>query len=390
MSTYSTFEGGKEVHHGDDVDGGVGTCVNSVAADGTEGRSTAGKWKPKGSKSSRAPPTWSPRSRRRQAIAGDGQGSKLQSKLSSSRESSDEFMSPPTSPEPAVDGDADGAEEWKSPQEIPNSGSPASPGSHRDGVKQRLAYNDYLDAPLLTLVDDPESTKQAPLPRMLVCRVKDHDGAVPEPFKLDEVIAIKVTLYAEGSRTVAEGKINIIKKSHSLDKAHYKILACIIYNLFWPTLFGLCFLPGPVATTLLVAMIAQSWQKIDSVIRKYILEYMYGDLISAPIVSICCFLIIAGIEVKLGKVRAVWPDLPPPREFEGENRLIYLPRPQYPLTVDYSQARLSEMFALREKLLAKEEEAHWGMKVRGISIGSYWVETILSVLFFQEIYNNRT
>lgn len=54
------------------------------------------------------------------------------------------FMSPPTSPEPAVDGDADGAEEWKSPQEIPNSGSPASPGSHRDGVKQRLAYNDYL------------------------------------------------------------------------------------------------------------------------------------------------------------------------------------------------------------------------------------------------------
>lgn len=28
-------------------------------------------------------------------------------------------------------------------------------------------------------------------------------------------------------------------------------------------------------------MIAQSWQKIDSVIRKYILEYMYGDLISA-------------------------------------------------------------------------------------------------------------
>lgn len=56
------------------------------------------------------------------------------------------------------------------------------------------------DAPLLTLVDDPESTKQAPLPRMLVCRVKDHDGAVPEPFKLDEVIAIKVTLYAEGTR----------------------------------------------------------------------------------------------------------------------------------------------------------------------------------------------
>ena len=69
---------------------------------------------------------------------------------------------------------------------------------------------------------------------------------------------------------------------------------------------------------------------------------------------------------------------------------MYFPSPQYPLVVDYSQARLSEMFALREKLLAKEEEEHWGMKVRGISIGSYWVETILSVLFFQEVYNNRT
>jgi hypothetical protein len=57
--------------------------------------------------------------------------------------------------------------------------------------------------------------------------------------------------------------------------------------------------------------------------------------------------------------------------------------------VEYSQARLSEMFALREKLLAPAQEKEWGLKVRGISIGSYWVETILSTILFREIYNNR-
>lgn len=98
-----------------------------------------------------------------------------------------------------------------------------------------------------------------------------------------------------------------------------------------------------------------------------------------------------GAEIHFKKLWQLWPHLPPPREFEAQDNVkLYLPRPQYPLVVEYTQERLSEMFALREKLLAKEQETEWGTKIRGISIGSYWVETILSVLFFQEVYNNRT
>lgn len=93
------------------------------------------------------------------------------------------------------------------------------------------------ETPLLTLIDDPASTAETPLPRLLACAVRDGNGVLAAPFRLDEVVAIKVTLYAEGSRTVAEGKINIIKKSNSLNKV--RVLESVHAFFFLPAPFSL-------------------------------------------------------------------------------------------------------------------------------------------------------
>ncbi len=57
---------------------------------------------------------------------------------------------------------------------------------------------------------------------------------------------------------------------------------------------------------------------------------------------------------------------------------LYVPTPHYPLLIEYDQSRIAELLLLRAQFL---EHPVLRTLVRNVSVGSYWTESVLSMVY---------
>ena len=104
-----------------------------------------------------------------------------------------------------------------------------------------------------------------------------------------------------------------------------------------------------------------------------VLTYWSGYL-SRPLLARAAIAVVGAALTYWGQLRKL--------ELTADFRM---PEPTYPVAISYLQPEISSMLGLRTSLLEKER---FREKMQKVSIGSYYMETICSVLLYHDVYND--
>ncbi|EDQ91990.1 uncharacterized protein MONBRDRAFT_5577 [Monosiga brevicollis MX1] len=217
-----------------------------------------------------------------------------------------------------------------------------------------------------------------------------------------DICALSVIMFTDPGRQLAQGHVMIVKTVQSLNLQQWTDWIKGIV-LFFNGFLLLTLVTGPITAFVLLALAVHKRSDLDAIVTSsYELKpKQWADIKcrSAVIliwINLSRFFFYAGwttlgvwlflsgaIMVVLGDRVASWFRLP--------DQFRYI-QPNYPIMITYAPAkskqdykRLSQLLRFRDSVLDVPEYAR---RMRHISIGSYWTETIMSVLVYHNIYNS--
>lgn len=190
----------------------------------------------------------------------------------------------------------------------------------------------------------------------------------------------------------------IVKRAHSLSQAEWSTWVRMLFLCISNYLF-LTLLVGPITSLMLLFGIIAVRKDVDAWLMSE-LEIDADTLVETKSwigffglwinVLLPCFslgygmmaawLIASGIAMLLFS-KAILAAFTVPDHFR------YI-QPTYPIVMTYcDKTRMAELIATRNDLVAVPRLFK---KIRHLSVGSYWAETVLSVLVYHEVYNSRS
>ena len=189
----------------------------------------------------------------------------------------------------------------------------------------------------------------------------------------------------------------LVTRAHSLSRADWATWVRTLF-LCVSNYFFLMLLVGPITAALLLFAIIAIRKDFDEwALREFEMEretlveskawlgfigFWINIMLPAFALSYSVFalwLIVSGLAMLLFQKQILG-------LFTVPDHFRYI-QPTYPIVVSFrSQARMSELLATRAKLVAVPRLVK---KISNLSVGSYWAETVMSVLVYHDIYNSR-
>eukprot|EP00045_Choanoeca_perplexa_P018211 m.282373 g.282373 ORF g.282373 m.282373 type:complete len:429 (+) comp17747_c1_seq6:284-1570(+) len=212
-----------------------------------------------------------------------------------------------------------------------------------------------------------------------------------------ELCAISIVIYSEPHRKDIEGQIMLVKRAHSLSRTEWATWVRTFF-LCLSNYFFLTLLVGPITAALLLFVVIAFRKDIDAwILSEFEMEHdtlveskawtgFFGLWINVMLPAFAhgygafAFWLVVSALAMLLFSKPILSLFTVPEHFR------YI-QPTYPVVISFrSQARMPELLSTRAKLVAAPRLVK---KISHLSVGSYWAETVMSVLVYHDVYNSR-